>query len=452
MIGYKIMPDTAISVTNVKKNYFLYQKPIHRIFEAFHPLGKKYSTPFVALQDISFTVKRGESLGILGRNGSGKSTLLQLITGIQQPTEGSVVVDGRISALLELGAGFNPEFTGRENVFLNTAIMGISSQDTQERFKRIIKFADIGEFIDRPVKTYSSGMYIRLAFAAAISVDPEILIIDEALSVGDIFFQQKSMNHMQKMMKNCTIVLVSHDTHSIVNLCDRAILLDKGVMKFCGDPVDAVSSYTKILHEEHFSSNKKHVEREQGVANSNIVITEMVEDPAHWSEVPSEKRSGVEEAAILYISVLCRGKPVDVVKRGDLVTIRLIVHSTTDMDEIIFGYNVKDRIGNVVFGENSLCLEKSSIKLQAGHNLVEYAFYWPEVYPYEYTITVGVGQGEIALGHLVQCWAHDIVAVTAITPGRSIHGMFNTELEWVKVIAVNTSESTKALFFSQKKK
>ncbi|MCW5209959.1 ABC transporter ATP-binding protein, partial [Desulfobulbus sp. US1] len=175
------MSDSAISVHNVTKTYSLYQKPIHRLLELFHPLGKKYHTPFCALDNIHFDIKKGQALGIIGRNGSGKSSLLQLITGIQQPTAGVVQVNGRISALLELGAGFNPEFTGRENVYLNTAIQGFSEEDTDERFQRIAEFADIGEFIDRPVKTYSSGMYIRLAFAAAVSVQPEILIVDEAL-------------------------------------------------------------------------------------------------------------------------------------------------------------------------------------------------------------------------------------------------------------------------------
>jgi ABC-type polysaccharide/polyol phosphate transport system ATPase subunit len=430
------MSDVAISVREVSKVYALYRKPVHRLLEIFHPRGRKYHTPFRALDKVSFELRRGEALGLIGRNGSGKSSLLQLITRIQHPTSGTVQVNGRISALLELGAGFNPEFTGRENVYLNTAIQGISEEDTDARFQRIAEFADIGEFIDRPVKTYSSGMYIRLAFAAAVSVQPEILIVDEALAVGDIFFQQKCMTHMKKMMAGCTIVLVSHDMHSIVNLCNRVLLLENGQVTFDGDPVEAVSKYTKILHEEQFSGGKKRVERTESTLPSAAVSAGLPEDFADWIKVPAEKRSGVEQAVIEYLSVTCEGKPVNLVQKGDLITIRLLVHAAVDLDELIFGYNVKDRIGNAVFGENSLCLNAPAPRLAAGHSVVEYSFYWPEVYPYKYTITVGIGQGEAALGHVVQCWAHDIVSLSAVTPGRSIHGMFNNELNSLAVRSV----------------
>ena len=435
------MSDIAISLKNVTKKYFLYRKPIHRLLEIFHPLGKIYHTPFCALDSIDFEVRKGEALGIIGRNGSGKSSLLQLITGIQQPTEGIVDVDGRISALLELGAGFNPEFTGRDNVYLNTAILGFSQQETDDRFNKIADFADIGEFIDRPVKTYSSGMYIRLAFATAISVQPEILIIDEALSVGDIFFQQKCMNHMQKMMEGCTIVLVSHDTHSIVNLCDRVLLLEDGEIIFNGDPVEAVSEYTKILHDEHFSGNKEHVEHEVVVPEDVLAKTaELVTDFSQWIMVSPEKRSGVEEVVIEYVYITTEGKPVNIVQKGDLITIRLLVHAACIMDEIIFGYNVKDRVGNALFGENSLCLDDGGLHLESGYNVIEYRFYWPEVYPQKYTITVGIGQGLVPLGHVIQCWAHDIVSMTALTPGRSVHGMFNNNLESLSITAVELGQ------------
>ncbi len=429
------MFDPAISVRNVSKVYALYRKPIHRILEIFHPRGKKYHTPFCALDNVSFELNRGQALGIIGRNGSGKSSLLQLITGIQQPTAGTVQVKGRISALLELGAGFNPEFTGRENVYLNTAIQGFSEGDTDTRFQRIAEFADIGEFIDRPVKTYSSGMYIRLAFAAAVSMQPEILIVDEALSVGDIFFQQKCMTHMQKMMAGCTIVLVSHDSHSIVNLCDRVLLLENGRTIFDGDPVEGVAEYTKLLHDEHFSGGKKKEER-PALSSTIASAPNLPEDFSQWIKVPREKRSGVEQVVIEYLSVTSDGKPVNMVQKGDLITIRLLVHATTALDELIFGYTVKDRIGNALFGENSLCLNSPVPHLEAGHSIVEYSFCWPEVYPYKYTITVGIGQGEAALGHVVQCWAHDIVSLTAITPNRSIHGMFNNVLESLTVRTV----------------
>ncbi len=432
------MSDIAISLENVTKEYFLYRKPIHRIFEIFHPFNKKYHTPFCALADINFYLKRGESLGIIGRNGSGKSSLLQLITGIQQPTTGAVHVDGRISALLELGAGFNPEFTGRENVYLNTAILGFSQQETDDRFEEIAEFADIGDFIDRPVKTYSSGMYIRLAFATAISVKPEILIIDEALSVGDIFFQQKCMTHMQKMMEGCTIMLVSHDTHSIVNLCDRVLLLEDGHIVFNGDPVEAVSEYTKILHSEHFSGNNGHVGQDTVISPEVLVEIERLEDDfSKWINIPAKKRSGVQEATIEYLSITCNGKPVNIVQKNDVISVRILVLADQDLDEIIFGYNIKDRVGNAVFGENSLCLNDSELRLKIGYNIVHYSYRWPEVYPDKYTITIGIGKGVIPLDHIVQCWVHDIVVITAMTPGRSVHGMFNNELNSLDITPVS---------------
>ncbi|MCW5198366.1 ABC transporter ATP-binding protein, partial [Desulfobulbus sp. F3] len=362
--------------------------------------------------------------------GSGKSSLLQLITGIQQPSSGTVQVNGRISALLELGAGFNPEFTGRENVYLNTAIQGISEEDTDARFQRIAEFADIGEFIDRPVKTYSSGMYIRLAFAAAVSVQPEILIVDEALAVGDIFFQQKCMTHMKKMMAGCTIVLVSHDMHSIVNLCNRVLLLDSGRIVLDGNPMEAVSRYIKILHDQQpVDSRKQHVSLNMSPEQS------LPDDFSQWIKVLPEKRSGVGHAVIEYLNITCHGEPVNVVQQGDIVIVKILVQTSADLDEMIFGYNVRDRVGNAVFGENSLCLKNPERWLQAGCNIVEYSFCWPEVYPDKYTITVGIGQGTDPFRHVVQCWAHNIVSLSAIAPGRCLHGMFNNTLESLTIIS-----------------
>ncbi|WP_417914206.1 ABC transporter ATP-binding protein [Candidatus Electronema sp. JM] len=435
------MPDSVIAVRNVSKVYALYSKPVHRLLEVFHPAGKKYHTPFRALDSISFELGKGEALGIIGRNGSGKSSLLQLITRIQHPTSGTVEVHGRISALLELGAGFNPEFTGRENVYLNTAIQGLSEEDTDARFQRIAEFADIGEFIDRPVKTYSSGMYVRLAFAAAVSVQPEVLIVDEALAVGDIFFQQKCMTHMKKMMAGCTIVLVSHDMHSIVNLCNRVLLLENGRITFDGDPVQAVSLYTKILHDEQFSSGRKKKMTAATADPPPAVERSPVEDISEWLSVPPEKRSGAGQAVIERLSVTCEGKPVNLVQKGDLINIRLLVHAETALDDIIFGYNIRDRVGNAVFGENSLCLNEPVSHLAAGTSVVEYTFYWPEVYPDTYTITVGIGQGLTALDHVIQCWAHNMVSMNAIAPGRAVHGMFNNNLVSLAVSSSGSAAS-----------
>jgi lipopolysaccharide transport system ATP-binding protein len=228
----------------------MYSSPAEKFKELIHPFKRKYHHEFSALKDISFDVKRGECIGIIGRNGSGKSTLLQIICGILQPTGGEIKVNGKISALLELGAGFNPSFTGRENIYINGSLAGFSSEEMDRRFHLIADFADIGKFIDQPVKTYSSGMYVRLAFACSVNVDPDILIVDEALSVGDIFFQQKCHARMEQLLTTgTTIILVSHDMRAIGKYSTKVLLLDKGNCLYWGQPTEAVLRYYALANQ-----------------------------------------------------------------------------------------------------------------------------------------------------------------------------------------------------------
>lgn len=248
------MSDLVISVHDVRKKYRLFNSSLERLKEALHPFRKHYHREFWALNGVSVDIPKGQTIGILGRNGSGKSTLLQIIAGILQPTSGSLVVLGRVSALLELGAGFNPEFTGRENAMLNGAISGMSRDDMVARMPQIEAFADIGGFFDQPVKTYSSGMFVRVAFAAAIHVDPDILIVDEALSVGDAKFQNKCFGKFSEFQKaGKTILFVTHNTNLIPSLCSRAVVFDAGQVMFDGDVVRAVDLYYDLL----FSQEKK---------------------------------------------------------------------------------------------------------------------------------------------------------------------------------------------------
>jgi teichoic acid transport system ATP-binding protein len=238
--------DAIITVEGISKCYKLYDSNRDRLKEALHPFKKKYHRHFWALRDIDFHVRNGQTVGVIGVNGSGKSTLLQIICGILQPTTGQARVNGRITALLELGSGFNPEFTGRENVYLQGAILGMSRREIDTRYQAIVDFADIGGFIDQPVKTYSSGMMVRLAFSVAINVDPDVLIVDEALSVGDVFFQAKCFDRMKRMRdRGITSLLVSHNLSTIKALCDHVILLDKGRIVSRGDPVAIVDAYQK---------------------------------------------------------------------------------------------------------------------------------------------------------------------------------------------------------------
>lgn len=244
-----MLPDIAIAANGLAKSYHIYDKPIDRIKQGLSHGKKQFYREFQALKNVSFTIARGETVGIVGRNGSGKSTLLQLICGTLSPSHGEIDIRGRVAALLELGAGFNPEFTGKENVYLNASIMGMTDDEISSRFDRIAAFADIGSFMDQPVRTYSSGMYVRLAFATAINVEPDILVIDEALSVGDEAFQRKCFSRIQEIKnKGGTILFVSHAASAVVELCDRAILLDAGEILLSGEPKQVITQYHRLIY------------------------------------------------------------------------------------------------------------------------------------------------------------------------------------------------------------
>ena len=264
--------EIAIKVEHLSKCYHMYSRPQDRLKQSLFPRlqrlagkpPKRYYHEFWALNDVSFEVKKGETVGIIGRNGSGKSTLLQLICGTLSATSGSIQTSGRIAALLELGAGFNPEFTGRENVYMNAAILGLATEEIDARFADITAFADIGEYIEQPVKSYSSGMYVRLAFAVIAHVDADILVIDEALSVGDAFFTQKCMRFLRNFMQKGTVLFVSHDTAAVINLCQKAVWLDRGQSAFQGTPKEAAEKYLAATYEaQQGESNTKGSQREQ---------------------------------------------------------------------------------------------------------------------------------------------------------------------------------------------
>jgi ABC-type polysaccharide/polyol phosphate transport system ATPase subunit len=305
--------EIVISVTNVSKRYEVYDAPSDRLKQFLMPQirklaglePKQYSREFWALKDVSFDIGRGETVGIVGRNGSGKSTLLQIICGTLTPTSGHVKTSGRVSALLELGSGFNPEFSGRENVFLNGAIHGLSRESIEEKFDRIAAFADIGDFIDQPVKTYSSGMYARLAFSASMFVDPDILIVDEILAVGDSPFQAKCMRAFHKLRDDgCSIIIVSHDSYMIKNFCQRALYLRKGDFVGFGESARIVDQYS--------------VEVETAMAQSVVPVTTGSE-PMSRVNVDS---TGVGLFKILSVELLASdGRPTSVIRTGESMII-----------------------------------------------------------------------------------------------------------------------------------
>ena len=246
--------DIAIRVNNISKYFEIYDKPSHRLLQMLYRGRKQFFKPYWALRDISFEVKRGECVGIIGRNGAGKSTLLQIVTGTLAPSSGSVELNGRVAALLELGSGFNPEFTGRENVYLNAALLGLSKEETDAKYQEILQFADIGDFVDQPVKTYSSGMVVRLAFAVQVMVEPEILIVDEALAVGDIRFQKKCFQYMEKLCdQGTTLFLVTHDLEQVKKFCSYVYWLEGGMLREHGIPREVTENYTVFMQFEECS-------------------------------------------------------------------------------------------------------------------------------------------------------------------------------------------------------
>ena len=436
--------ENAIEVRGVSKFYNLYERPQDRVKELFSLTKKKYHTLYKALDQVSFTVKKGETLGIIGRNGAGKSTLLKLITGVITPSEGSIETRGEISALLELGTGFNPEYTGYENIFLNGSMRGFSDEEMQEKVKEIVDFADIGEYMGQPVKTYSSGMFARLAFAVMISFKPEILIVDEALSVGDIFFQQKCNTFMKEEMKGVTKLLVTHDMNSIANMADRVILIDRGKIIREGKPLEVIEDYLKLLHTSVFQSEEAAAKDEDARLNAateaeaealalEAAAREKEKAEIGWVDAPKESIGGAQDILIDRCRMLINGEAVDVVKPGDAVCIELLLHSKKDADNIIIGYTFKDKYGNSIFAQSTLGENIMIEGVKQGEvRKASLSFHWPEVKEGDYFLTLGIGEGYDQMVHTVQCWVHSVLHVQAIAL-KPMHGIINHVIEEFKI-------------------
>ena len=350
--------QVAIQVSNLSKCFQIYEKPSDRLLQMLARGFKKYYREFWALKDVSFEVRKGETVGIVGRNGSGKSTLLQMICGTLNPSGGDVKVDGRIAALLELGSGFNPEFTGRENVYMNAAVLGLTKKEIDARYAEIEAFADIGQFIDQPVKTYSSGMTVRLAFAVAINVEPEVLIIDEALSVGDELFQRKCFSRIETIKKNgTTILFVSHSGAAVVGLCDRAILIDSGEVLVSGPPKKIIGKYQRLLYapSDKRSSIREEIRRlEEDVLPA--VSTETVDEKQSKSDVTAfydpnlkskstlvyESLGAVIGSAVVYNVA---GRQVNCLKRGETYKYCYKVRFDRAATNVRFGMLIKTTQG-----------------------------------------------------------------------------------------------------------
>lgn len=409
----------AISVENLKKVYSLYNSKSDKLKEAFSLSGKKYHKEFEALKGISFDVEKGECVGIIGLNGSGKSTLLKILTEVITQTEGTVEINGKVSALLELGAGFNPEYSGLENIYLNAMLMGYTRKETDEKLEQILEFADIGDFIEQPVKVYSSGMFVRLAFAIAITIDPDILIIDEALSVGDVFFQQKCYKKIKEFAGKSTVLIVSHDLNAITKFCQRIIVMNYGEIVFNGEPTEAISQYFKIKQ-----GNVKDNKRLDRKNNSLSVEFENYKVPDKNNY--SGKMDVVIDKYYYSIGGISFGEACE---KGDEVEVSMVVQSEREIQNLIVGYQVRDKYGNEVFGETSLTSKVEQFYLHQGGNLISFSFIWPEVREGDYFITLGIGEGAEVLNQVEQCWINNAIHVVETTHGKTIFGIFNHEME-----------------------
>lgn len=402
----------VIKVTNLVKTYRMYEKPIHRLKEVINP-KKVLHNDFYALNNVSFTISKGETVGIIGKNGSGKSTLLKILTEVLTPTSGEVSVNGKVSALLELGAGFNPEYTGIQNIYLNGSVLGFDKKEMDEKLQEILDFAELGDFIYQPVKTYSSGMFVRLAFAVAINVEPDILIIDEALSVGDIRFQQKCFRKIEEFKKKKTVIFVSHDMSTIINHCERAIWINEGELLADGDPIELSKRYRAFMMNLDseiigYDDNEDDEEliSEEGMSFNSVANLEMFGDLKAEITGVSLQDANTEQM-------------LTVVEPQQKVRLLIKCKLNEKIEEaLIVGFTIKDRLGNIVTQSNSYALN-SPINPKNRHFVSSFEFDIPNLTVGTYTISPAIASG-IQEDHMQHCWIHDAILFDVVNKGFNL--------------------------------
>jgi lipopolysaccharide transport system ATP-binding protein len=422
--------DVAIRVSGVTKCFQIYDQPHQRLRQAIMPrlrraiglASRSYFQEFWALKGVDFEVRRGDTVGIIGRNGSGKSTLLQIICGTLQATSGTVQVNGRVAALLELGAGFNPEFTGRENVYLSASILGLTREEIDARFNDIVAFADIGEFVERPVKTYSSGMYVRLAFAVIAHVDADILVIDEALAVGDAIFVQKCMRFLRKFRENGTLLFVSHDTSSVLNFCQSAVWLNRGDMLMHGSAEETCNAYIEYCSQEVYGDSVKLTSRQASreasppvgkpkpkvEKDTRLEMFDNVANAAGW-------QSGVASIDSVVLSTL-DGEPLSSFAGGEDVLLRVRATAHQPLSSPLIGFFVKDRLGQSLFGEHTFTYVQPPMQVDAGTTLeASFRFTLPMLPNGDYSMTVSIADGD-PFANTQHAWLHDAVLIKVASP------------------------------------
>lgn len=450
----RALAANAIEVRDVTKIYKLYEKPIDRLKESMSISHKSYHKDFHALNGISFEVERGQTVGIIGTNGSGKSTILKIITGVLTPTSGQVKVEGKISALLELGAGFNQDYTGIENIYMNGTMMGYSKKEMDEKLQDILDFAEIGDFVYQPVKTYSSGMFVRLAFALAINVEPEILIVDEALSVGDVFFQSKCYRRMEEIRKSgTTILMVTHDMGSIIKYCDKVVLLNKGEFIAEGSAGKMVDLYKKILAGQMEALEAELAEMND-FSGEKVVVAESGTGP-DAPEANAQNRSGQASAPkkakdalmkheltinanrteygdgraeIFDLGLLDeRGNVTNLLLKGEMFTIKERIRFHAEIPAPIFTYTIKDKKGTDLTGTNTL-FEGTEVKPVKKGDVYEVSFTQKmTLQGGEYLLSMsctGFEEGE----HVVYHRLYDVANITVISNKNTV-GVYDMEPE-----------------------
>lgn len=427
--------ELAIRIEGLSKCYEIYDSPRDRLKQFILPRlqrrgapRKQYFREFWAVKDVSFEIRKGETVGIVGRNGSGKSTLLQMICGTLTPTGGSIQTNGRIAALLELGSGFNPEFTGRENVYMNASVLGLSNDEIDARFDAIVAFADIGAFIEQPVKTYSSGMMVRLAFAVIAHVDADILVVDEALAVGDAFFTQKCMRFLRQFMQHGTVLFVSHDTTALVNLCSKAVLLSHGQVVEMGSPKTVSEHYLASLYEANqevggaAAMPSESAADEAGAAPAPGPVPafrDMREALINGSTLrndievfrfdPDQAGFGTGHARIVGVSLTdWDGVPLTWIVGGEDVILEIRCQAQQQLLSPIVGFQFKDRLGQVIFSDNTyLVYQHTPVAAAAGTELVaRFQFRLPVLPSGDYSISPAIAEGSQE-EHVQHHWLHD---------------------------------------------
>ena len=422
--------EDVVIARDLTKHYVLYKTPSERLVHMFMP--KRVYPRFEALKGVSFTLKRGETVGVIGRNGAGKSTLLQLVTGISPPTSGTLHVSGRVAALLELGAGFEPDFTGRENIILNGTILGLSGDQLKARMDEIIAFSELAEFIDRPVRTYSTGMFMRLAFSVAAHVDADLLIIDEALSVGDTRFMQKCMRFLHAFKAKGSILFVSHDLGAVSALCDRAIWLDQGVVRAEGVPVRVCEQYVAALFDGKDSTTPtpSAVERPRKAVRSvgdmtvlydaNQTPVETLTTCSAFNADASAFGSGGAKIVDAGLFDPVDGHRLEKVTEGQEVDLRIVVSAEVAIERPIFGFYIKDRLGQLLLGDNTYRDSYPQVPIAPGdRSAAHFHFKWPALVRGSYSLTVAIAEGTME-DHIQRHWMHDAVLFDVLATSATL--------------------------------